>query len=138
MRFMHRSRLSHLKGFMPTVLIVEDHKDYRQAVRRFLEASKVKADLLEASTGEEGVAIAKERKPDIVLMDFKLGGINGIEAASQIKSELPHCSIIILTMFDVKEVEALSDRNIVKAFISKADLCDKLVPSMNKILNSLL
>jgi DNA-binding NarL/FixJ family response regulator len=121
---------------MSTILIIEDHKDFRQAVRHFLEVSNVKADLLEASSGEEGVVLAKQNKPEIILMDFWLRGINGIEAATQIKASLPECSIILLTMFDLKDVQPLVHREIIKEFISKSDLFEKLVPSINKILNA--
>lgn len=122
---------------MTTILIVEDHQDYRQAVCRFLRASKVKASFIEASNGEEAIELAKQRKPHIVLMDFNLGGINGLEAAECIKSKVPGCSIIIMTMFDIKEVQALSAKNIIKAFISKTDIWDQLVPSISKIMHSL-
>ena len=121
---------------MSTILIIEDHKDFRQAVRNYLEMSHVKADLLEASSGEEGVVLAKRSKPEIVLMDFWLRGINGVEAATQIKASVPECSIILLTMFDLKDVEPLVKKEIIKEFISKSDLFEKLVPSINKILGS--
>jgi len=120
---------------MSTILIVEDHKDFRQAVRHFLEVSNVKSRLLEASSGEEGVLLAKRIKPQIILMDFWLRGINGMEAAAQIKASVPNCSIIVLTMFDIKDIEPLDSRNIIKSFISKSELCDKLIPSINKILD---
>lgn len=122
------------RSMMPTLLIVEDHRDYRQAVKTFLEASKIRVRMIEASCGEEGIMLARQKKPQIVLMDFNLGGINGVEAAVRIKSMLPACSIIMLSMFDIKEVEALSGPNLVKAFISKTDLWDKLVPSIQKAL----
>jgi len=123
---------------MPTILIVEDHKDFRQAVRHFLEVSHVKADVLEASCGEEGILLAKRNKPEIVLMDFWLRGTNGMEAAAQIKASVPECSIILLTMFDLKDVRPLVNKEIIKEFIPKSDLGDKLVPSVNKILNAVV
>jgi len=123
---------------MHNILIVEDHKDFRQAVRHFLEVSHVKANLVEASSGEEGVAIAKQIRPEIVLMDFWLRGINGVEAAGQIKASVPECSIILLTMFDLKDVQPLVNREVIKEFISKSDLCEKLVPSVNNILNAIV
>ncbi len=123
---------------MSTILIIEDHKDFRQAVRQFLEVSHVKADLLEASSGEEGILLAKRNKPEIILMDFWLRGINGVDAATQIKASVPECSIILLTMFDLKDVQPLVNREVIKEFISKSDLCDKLVPSVNKILNAVV
>ena len=121
---------------MHSILIIEDHKDFRQAVRHFLEVSNVKAELLEASSGEEGVVIAKRSKPEIVLMDFWLRGINGVEAANQIKASVPECSIILLTIFDLKDVQPLVNREVIKEFISKSELFEKLVPSINKILNA--
>lgn len=121
---------------MAAILIIEDHKDFRQAVRHFLEVSHVKAELLEASSGEEGIVLAKRNKPEIILMDFWLRGINGVEAANQIKESVPECSIILLTMFDLKDVQPLVNREIIKEFISKSDLFEKLLPSINKILNA--
>ncbi len=121
---------------MPTILIIEDHKDFRQAVRHFMEVSNVKAELQEASSGEEGIVMAKRIKPEIILMDFWLRGINGIEAAGQIKASLPECSIILLTMFDLKDVQPLVNKEIIKEFISKSELFEKLIPSVNKILNA--
>ena len=121
---------------MSNILIVEDHKDFRQAVRQFLEMSQVKADLTEASSGEEGIIIAKRIRPEIILMDFWLRGINGVEAATQIKASQPACSIILLTMFDLKDVQPLVNKEVIKEFISKSELFEKLLPSVNKILNA--
>jgi len=121
---------------MSNILIVEDHKDFRQAVRHFLEVSHVKAHLVEASSGEEGVEIAKKIRPEIVLMDFWLRGINGVEAATQIKTIVPGSTIILLTMFDLKEVQPLVDPDVISEFISKSDLFEQLLPSINKVLNA--
>lgn len=123
---------------MATILIVEDHKDFRQAVRSYLEDSHIDVKLLEAVSGEEGVLLAKRYKPDIVLLDFELGGINGAEAAIQIKSILPECSIIMLTMLDTKSIESLVSRQVIKEFINKSDLFEDLIPVIKKILISIL
>ena len=125
-----------MSSMSKTILIVEDHKDFRKEVRHFLEVSKVDARLVEAASGEEGVLVAKETQPQIVLMDFWLGGLNGIDAAAQIKETLPSCSIIMLTMFDTKEIGKLNTRNHIKTFINKGDLFKQLIPSLKKILNS--
>ena len=119
---------------MGNILIIEDHKDFRAAVLHFLKASSIKANLLEASSGEEGVVIAKHFRPEIVLMDFWLKGINGVEAATQIKTSVPECSIILLTMFDLKDVQPLIHREVINAFISKSNVFEKLLPSINRVL----
>jgi DNA-binding NarL/FixJ family response regulator len=119
---------------MPRILIVEDHRDFRQAVVHFLELNKVKAQMMEACSGEEGVLIARKVKPRVVIMDFCLGGINGIEAARQIKKHDPKCNIIMLTMFDAKEIAQVKRNRVIKAFIGKSELFDQLIPAIDKAL----
>ncbi len=121
---------------MKTILIVEDHKDFRREVRHFLEVSHIDVRLVEAASAEEGIVAAKANRPEIVLMDFWLGGMNGMDAAAQIKETLPSCSIIMLTMFDIKEIGQLNGKHHVKEFISKGNLFEQLIPSVKKILNS--
>ena len=70
---------------MSTVLIVEDNDKNMKLARDVLQAKGYQT--LEAETGEEGVRLAKERTPDLVLMDIQLPGINGIEAFKQIRAD---------------------------------------------------
>ncbi len=119
---------------MPRILIVEDHRDFRQAVVHFLELSNVKAHMMQACSGEEGVLIARKVKPRVVIMDFCLGGINGIEAARQIKKQDPKCNIIMLTMFDAKEITLVKRNRVIKTFIGKSELFDQLIPVIDKAL----
>lgn len=121
-------------GVRPAILIVEDHRDFRQAVKHFLELNKVNARLVEACSGEEGVLLANRDKPKVVIMDYCLRGINGLQAATQIKEHDPKCHIIILTMFEPKDIHPSQGNRVVKAFIGKWDLYEKLVPEVNKAL----
>jgi len=70
---------------MSTVLIVEDNDKNMKLARDVLQAKGYQT--LEALTGEDGVKLARERKPDLVLMDIQLPGINGIEAFRQIRAD---------------------------------------------------
>ena len=70
---------------MSTVLIVEDNDKNMKLARDVLQAKGYQT--LEAVTGEDGVKLAKEKKPDLVLMDIQLPGINGIEAFRQIRAD---------------------------------------------------
>jgi two-component system, cell cycle response regulator DivK len=67
------------------ILIVEDNEKNRKLVRDVLTFTGYR--LAEAETGEEGVRLAKELRPDLVLMDIQLPGINGIAALGQIRAD---------------------------------------------------
>ena len=69
---------------MSTILIVEDNDKNMKLARDVLQAKGYRT--LEAVSGEEGVKLAREKKPDLVLMDIQLPGINGIEAFRQIRA----------------------------------------------------
>ena len=70
---------------MSVILIVEDNEKNMKLARDVLQARGYQT--LEAVTGEEGVRLAKERKPDLVLMDIQLPGINGIDALKQLRAD---------------------------------------------------
>lgn len=81
------------------VLIVDDHRVVRQGLRDFLELQDDIEVVGEASTGEEGVKLARELIPDVVLQDLVLPGFDGVEATRQIKAVSPSTRVIVLTSF---------------------------------------
>jgi len=81
---------------MSTVLIVEDNDKNMKLARDVLQAKGYQT--LEAETGEEGVRLAKEKVPDLVLMDIQLPGINGIEAFRQIRADAKTARIPVVAL----------------------------------------
>lgn len=82
------------------VLISDDHVFYREGVRTFLENEPDIEVVGEAGNGEEVLAKTVELKPDVILMDLKMPGINGIEATRRIHETDPEIGVLVLTMFD--------------------------------------
>ena len=82
------------------VLISDDHIFYREGVRTFLENEPDIEVVGEAGNGEEVLAKTVELKPDVILMDLKMPGINGIEATRRIHETDPEIGVLVLTMFD--------------------------------------
>ena len=85
---------------MTTILIVDDHEMVRAGTRMLLESVPYITVVGEASTGEQALELARELKPDIIIMDVTMPGMNGIEATSLIKSELPNTNILALTIHE--------------------------------------
>ena len=81
---------------MSTILIVEDNDKNMKLARDILKAKGYAT--LEAVTGEEGVKLAKEKVPDLVLMDIQLPGINGIEAFRQIRGDAKTARIPVVAL----------------------------------------
>lgn len=82
------------------VLIADDHVFYREGVRAFLENAPDITVVGEAGNGDEAVAKASELQPDVVLMDLKMPGMNGIESTRRIYETHPKIGVLVLTMFD--------------------------------------
>ena len=95
---------------MSTILIVEDNEKNMKLARDVLQAKGYAT--LEAVTGEEGVRMAKDGRPDLVLMDIQLPGIDGIEALRQIRVE-PALAAIPVVAFTASVTPA--DRSQIQA-----------------------
>jgi two-component system cell cycle response regulator DivK len=81
---------------MSTVLIVEDNDKNMKLARDVLQAKGYQT--LEAVSGEEGVRLARDQRPDLVLMDIQLPGINGIEAFRQLRADARTRSIPVVAL----------------------------------------
>jgi DNA-binding NarL/FixJ family response regulator len=82
------------------ILIADDHLFYREGVRSLLSGVPDVEVVGEASNGAEAVQLASRLKPDVILMDLKMPGMNGIEATHEILKSKPDVGILIITMFD--------------------------------------
>ena len=107
------------------ILVIEDHEDNRRILRDLLTSAGYES--IEAVTGEEGVALAETHRPDLILMDIQLPGLDGYEATRRIKANpaLRHIPVIAVTSYalsgdDVKAREAGCDAYVTKPFSPRA------------------
>jgi DNA-binding NarL/FixJ family response regulator len=81
-----------------TVLLVDDHSLVRRGFRRMLEDEPDMEVVGEAGDGEESVKLAKKLRPQVVVMDCALPGMNGLEATRQIINDAPDTAVLMLSM----------------------------------------
>ena len=82
-----------------SVLLVDDHQVVREGLRRILQSLEGIKVLDEASDGEEAVEKAKRLLPDVVIMDLKMPGMDGVTATREIKEQIPQVNVLILTLY---------------------------------------
>jgi two-component system cell cycle response regulator DivK len=119
---------------MSTVLIIEDNEKNMKLARDILQAKGYST--IEAVTGEAGVKLAKEKKPDLVLMDIQLPGINGIEAFKQLRTDAKTARIPVIaltasvTPTDRSQISAAG----FDAFVSKPISVKEFVSTVKRLL----
>jgi two-component system cell cycle response regulator DivK len=112
------------------ILAIEDHEENRRLLRDLLTSFGY--ELIEAVTGEDGILAAESHRPDLILMDIQLPGIDGYEVTRRIKANpaLRHIPVIAVTSYalsgdDVKALEAGCDAYVTKPF-DPAELLAKI------------
>ena len=85
------------------VLLADDHALVLAGIRALVEELGGNQIVAEASNGRDAVALAKQHKPDLVIMDISMQELNGIEATAQIMAEVPATKVLILSMHTTED-----------------------------------
>lgn len=96
------------------VLLADDHAIVRQGLRSLIESDGAAKVVGEAKDGREAVLLAEKLAPDVTIMDIAMPGLNGLEAARQVKERFPEIKVIILSMY-------VEDIYVYQAFKTGAD-----------------
>lgn len=115
------------------VLVVDDHAIVRKGLQAFLELSPGFIVVGEAASGEESVTKTRELAPDIVLMDVRMPGVNGIEACRMILEENPEVKVVMLTSYSDEESVLASILAGAKGYILKKVDTDILLRDLERV-----
>lgn len=98
---MHGSREHHWSGSLTTkVLIADDHEVVRAGIKSILSADPEFEVVGEAATGEEAVRLTIELSPNVVLLDIRMPGNDGLNALGRIKLDRPEIPVVVLSTYD--------------------------------------
>jgi DNA-binding NarL/FixJ family response regulator len=119
-----------------SVLIVDDNQMVRKVMRHFFETLPDWKVGGEAEEGAEAIQKATEIKPDLILLDFSMPNMNGVEAASVLKKMLPAVHIIVFTIFDDALGSSLVSAVGVDLVVPKAEGLTGLVNAIQRVMGT--
>lgn len=115
------------------VILVDDHKIVREGIRAILAREPQYEILAEAGTGAEAVSLCRKLKPDLVLMDISLPGINGLEATAEVVRHCPGIKVVILSMYADKESVLTATRYGARAYVLKSASSNELLEALRRV-----
>lgn len=115
---------------MPRLLIVDDHAFIRRGVQAILQSFPEWELCGEAGDGEEAVRLAEALKPEVILMDVTMPGLNGIEATRVIRKAQPKIKIVLLTLHESTEILRNGFRAGATGYLLKADAEQELLKAL--------
>ncbi len=114
------------------ILIVDDNGSFRQAFRQSLQESFSTIAIDEAADGDEALQKVEATPPDLIFMDIRLPGENGLELTKKIKSTHPNITILILTSYDIPEYRDAAVQCGADGFFGKATCNSKELEKLIK------
>lgn len=115
------------------ILIVDDHKILRDGLKAILKTQDEFQVIGECETGSEAVQMVRKLKPDIVIMDVAIPGINGIEATIEVLRHVPETKVLVLSMYDDEHSVVGAIRSGARAFVLKKASDTDLIEALRAV-----
>jgi len=116
-----------------TVMIVDDHEVVREGLRLSLSRAPHVRVVGEASDGESAIDLAERRKPNVVIMDVRMPGLDGLDATKQLLEREPKTGVLIFTAYSERSLLARGLDSGAKGYILKEAPHDTLVRAIEKV-----
>jgi DNA-binding NarL/FixJ family response regulator len=115
------------------IVLVDDHRLVRAGIRALLEKTPQGEVVGEAADGREAFALIEKQRPDIVLIDIAMPGLNGLDAVDRIKKEWPETKVIILSMHANEEYVVRALRSDVSGYLIKDAAVEELEDAIRTV-----
>jgi DNA-binding NarL/FixJ family response regulator len=119
----------------PVALVVEDHDAVRRALCDRIQASFAQFRFREAGTVDEALRIVETERVDIVLMDFRLPGTDGVDGTRMVLERSPDTPVVMVSGMDDFSHRSAARKAGVKAFVSKRAIGSELIPAIMRLVN---
>jgi DNA-binding NarL/FixJ family response regulator len=120
---------------MPRVLIVDDHAFIRRGVQTILQPFPEWEFCGEADNGRDAIRMADELRPEVIIMDVSMPGLNGIEATRAIRKTQPGVKIVLLTLHESVDLVRNAFRAGARGYLLKTDAEQELVKALTAVID---
>lgn len=115
------------------ILVADDHEIVRRGLKKVLSSRPGWTVCAEAATGREAIAMAAQHRPDIVVMDISMPGLNGLEATRKIRKLLPKAGVVVLSLhYSDQLVREIVDAG-ARAYVLKSDATHDLLAAIEAL-----
>ena len=118
------------------VLIADDHEAVRKGVAGILETRGDVEICGEASNGEEAVRKAHELKPDLIIMDFTMPVMDGLEASRRILKAAPQTPILMFSMHKMETLTEAAKKAGARGFVTKGESAENLLRAVDNVIRN--
>jgi DNA-binding NarL/FixJ family response regulator len=116
-------------------LIVDDHEVVREGLRLSLSRAPHIRIVGEASDGESAIALAERRRPDVVIMDIRMPGMDGLEATKELSRKAPEIAVLVFTAYSERSLLGRGLESGAKGYILKEAPHGTLLRAIEKVAN---
>jgi DNA-binding NarL/FixJ family response regulator len=120
----------------PIALVVDDHDAVRRALCDRIQASFGQFRLREAGTVNEALRIVESERVDLVLMDFRLPGMDGVDGTRMVLERSPHTSVVMVSGYDDSSHRSAARKAGAQGFVSKRAISRDLIPLISSLVNA--
>lgn len=118
---------------MTTIVLIDDHKIVRQGIRGLLEDQSDFRVVGEAANGTEGIGLVGSLKPDILISDLMMNGLNGIDVTREVCRLFPETRTIILSMYSDSGYVNRALEEGARGYVLKGSGIDELVTAIRRV-----
>jgi two-component system invasion response regulator UvrY len=120
---------------MIKVLLADDHSIMRAGLRRIIEESEDIEVVAEADDGKTAIRLAREKGPDVAVIDISMPGLDGLEVISQLKTYLPHLPVIMLTMHEEEQYVVRAIEAGAMGYVTKRSAPEHIVKAIHQVVS---
>ncbi len=118
---------------MIRILLAEDHSIVRAGLCRIIEESRDITVIAEAEDGQQAIVKTLETRPDVVVVDLSMPGLDGLEVISRLLAQLPDLPVIVLTMHEEEQYVVRAINAGARGYVTKRSAPEQLVKAIRKV-----